>query len=216
MKCCFMKALIGMVLLAVPNVLAQDKALYHQDFEKEEIGKLPAGFLVLDGAFSVKEEKGNKFLELPGSPLDTFAVQFGPADADNISVSASICATAKGRRFPVFGIGLNGIAGYRLQASPAKNAIELFKDQTLKATIPYDWKSGAWLNLRLQVQRAQDGFWKVDGKVWPKGSAEPQQWMIHVDDKEQPLAGRASIFGSPFSGTPIQFDDLKVDNASRE
>jgi len=199
------------VLWPILSSQGQQKLPYQQDFEKEEAGKIPSDFLVLDGAFAVKEENGNKFLELPGAPLDTFAVQFGPAEADNISVSASMCGTAKGRRFPVFGVGLNGVAGYRLQVSPAKNMVELFKDQALKASTSFDWKSGSWLSLRLQVRRGPEGIWKIEGKAWLKGSPEPPQWIISAEEKEPPQPGRASIFGSPFSGTPIQFDDFVVE-----
>src|SRR5207237_5376256 len=127
-------------------------------------GTMPAEFLVLDGRFAVKEEGGNRFLELPGSPLDTYGVQFGPPEAENIAISASIKGTAKGRRYPVFGVGLNGVAGYRLQVSPAKNALELYKDQTLKVTVAYQWKSDAWLSLRLQTANAGRGTRKIEGK----------------------------------------------------
>ena len=48
--------------------MAQNCVLYENNFEKEQIGKVPENFLVLDGGFAVKEEAGNKFLELPGSP----------------------------------------------------------------------------------------------------------------------------------------------------
>src|SRR5437870_5614240 len=78
--------------------LSAAEVLYQNNFEKEEVGKVPADFLVLDGGFAVKEEAGNKFLELPGAPLDSFAVQFGPTESSNIMVSARIYATAKGRR----------------------------------------------------------------------------------------------------------------------
>ena len=68
---------------------------------------LPADFLVLDGAFEVKEEAGNKFLELPGAPLETFGVLFGPTEKDGLSVGVRIFGTLKGRRFPAFGAGLS-------------------------------------------------------------------------------------------------------------
>jgi len=207
-----MLLLLACCLASFP-LFAEDKLPYQQDFEKAEVGKVPADFLVLDGGFVVKEGHGNKFLELPGAPLETFAVQFGPAETDNLSVSAFINGSAKGRRFPVFGVGLNGVAGYKLQVSPAKKALEIYKDQDLKATIAYDWKSGAWLNLRLQVKNAGSGAWKIEGKVWPKGGAEPSAWMISVDEKEPPQPGRASVYGSPFAGTPIQFDDFKVERS---
>src|ERR1700719_889998 len=115
------------------SLFAQTKPLYENNFERAEVGKLPEGFLALDGGFVVKEENGNKFLELPSSPLDSFAVQFGPTESADIAVSARINGTSRGRRYPTFGVGLNGVAGYRLQVSPAKKLLELYKDQELKS-----------------------------------------------------------------------------------
>src|SRR6266566_3030468 len=120
-------------------VLAQTQPLYQNDFEKAEVGKVPPEFLVLDGGFAVKEEAGNKFLELPGSPLESFGVQFGPTESSDLSVTARIKGTAQGRRYPTFGVGLNGVAGYKLQVSPAKKMLELYKDQALKASVSYEW-----------------------------------------------------------------------------
>jgi hypothetical protein len=193
------------------SATAGESVLYENNFEKEEVGKVPADFMVLDGGFAVKEESGNKFLELPGAPLDSFAVQFGPTESSNICVSARIFATAKGRRFPTFGVGLDGVAGYKLQAAPGKKLIELLKDQKVLASASYDWKSGEWLNFRLQVLGTGDSGWKIEGKVWSHANPEPSAWMITADEKEEPLSGRPSVFGSPFSGTPIWFDDLRVE-----
>jgi len=190
--------------------LGQGKTLYKNDFEQAAIGQVPPDFLVLDGAFSVKQEDGNKLLELPGAPVDSFAVQFGPAETDNIAISARIKSAAKGRRYPSFGVGLNGVAGYKLQVSPAKKMLELYKDQELKQTLPYDWKSGQWTQLRLQVRKIKESEWKIEGKVWIEGNPEPKEWMIAANETEAPASGRASVFGSPFSGTPIQFDDFVV------
>lgn len=193
---------------------AQTNVLYENNFEKEQIGKVPDDFLVLDGGFAVKEEAGNKFLELPGSPLDSYSVQFGPTESSNIVVSAKIKSAAKGRRYPAFGVGLNGVAGYRLQLSPAKKLLELFKDQAQKASAPFDWKPGEWLNFRLQAVKGNSGGLKIEGKVWGPEGPEPATWMVTFEEKEQPVSGRPSVFGSPFAGTPIQFDDLRVDRAT--
>jgi len=108
-------------------------------------------------------------------------------------------------------VGLNGVAGYRLQISPAKKALELYKDQEVKTSITFDWKPGEWTRLRLQVRKVKDGEWKVEGRVWPNGTAEPEKWTVAFDENEEPVAGCASVFGSPFSGTPIWFDDLSVE-----
>jgi hypothetical protein len=192
------------------------QALYENDFEKAEPGKLPDDFMSLNGDFVVREEGGNKFLELPGAPLDSFAVQFGPAETVDVAVSARVFATAKGRRFPTFGVGLNGVSGYKLQVTPAKKALELLKDEVVQTSVPFDWKPAAWTQLRLQVLKIKDGEWRVEGKAWQQGSPEPIEWSISSDEKEEPIAGKASVMGSPFSGTPIWFDDLKVERVGRQ
>jgi hypothetical protein len=50
----------------------------------------------------------------------------------------------------------------------------------------------------------------VEGKVWQASSPEPPSWMISFDENEEPVAGRAAVWGNPFSGTPIRFDDLRL------
>jgi len=193
---------------------AQSAVLYENNFEKEQVGKVPENFLVLDGGFAVKEDAGNKFLELPGSPLDSYSVQFGPTESSNIVVAARINSTAKGRRFPTFGVGLNGIAGYRLQLSPSKKLLELYKGDAQKVSASFDWNSGHWLNFRLQIRTTNPGEWKVEGKVWNAENSEPSNWMVAFDEKELPGSGRPSVFGSPFAGTSIQFDDLRLESVS--
>ena len=188
------------------------KPLYENNFEQADVGKVPDGFLVLDGGFAVKEEGGNKFLELPGAPLDSFGVMFGPTEKSDVVVSARIFGTKKGRRFPTFAVGLNGQGGYRLQVSPAKGALEIYKGDEVVASVPCEWKSGEWTMLSLQLVKAAD-VWKVTGKAWTQGSTEPAQAMIAFDEKTEPSAGRASIWGSPFANTPIQYDDLVIKRA---
>ena len=190
---------------------ATEPPVYECNFESAEAGKVPADFLVLNGAFAVKAAGTNKFLELPGSPLDGCAVQFGPAESADVAVTARICGTANGKRGPAFGVGLGGAGGYRLQVSPGRKAVELLRDQELKARVDYEWRSGTWTRLRLQVRKVKDGAWRVEGKVWADGSAEPKDWTLAAEELEPPVAGRASVAGSPFSGTPIWFDDLRVE-----
>ena len=63
--------------------------------------------------------------------------------------------------------------------------------------------------LLLQVTKSGDA-WKVEGKAWSQGAPEPDKTMISFDEKTEPSAGRASIWGSPYATTPIQFDDLVI------
>src|SRR4051812_26840355 len=68
-------AALGAGLLATD---AAKPASYANDFAKAALGKVSDDMLILNGGFTVKEEAGNRLLELPGTPLDTFGVLFGP------------------------------------------------------------------------------------------------------------------------------------------
>jgi hypothetical protein len=186
------------------------KAFYQNDFEKGEVGKLPDEMLLLDGGFAVQEVSGNKVLQLPGAPLDTFGVLFGPTEAANLSLSARVHSTKKGRREPAFAIGLNGNAGYKLQVSAAKKLLELYKGDDVVAKEPFAWESDSWTMLKLQVRKVKDGEFAIEGKAWKQGSPEPEKWVVTSVENAEPNAGRASIWGNPFAGTPIDFDDLVV------
>lgn len=187
--------------------------LWQQDFEAVKDGKVPEppeGVMVLDGQFAVKEADGNRFLELPGAPLETFGVLFGPNAAAGNEAQARILATKTGRKFPTFALGMNGVNGVKVRVSPAKNALELVQGDEVKATAPFAWKSGDWTSLKLRVAASAGGV-TVSAKAW-QGTAEPAEWTAKFDTAALP-AGMAGVWGMPFSGTPIRFDDLKVSKA---
>jgi hypothetical protein len=182
--------------------------LYETNFEKVAVGQAPDDFLVLDGDFTVQQSDGSKYLELPGAPLDTFGALFGPTTNAGVRVSARMYGTGKGRRYPRFAVGLNGPSGYKLRVSPQINAIEIYKGDEAITNAPYAWKSGTWTMLKLRVRAVNDHLWKIEGKVWPVSEAEPAGWMIFLDETTAPHAGRASLWGAPYSGTPIRFDSI--------
>lgn len=205
-----MKTFFLILWAAAGTAIAAESPLFQNDFEKGEPGKLPAEFMVMQGEFAVKDLGTNKVLELPGAPVDSFSVLFGPITNGNVAVEARILSTAKGRRMPTFGVGTGGVAGYKLQIAPGKKAAELLVSETqVVASAPFNWESGAWTHCKLQVRKAGES-WRVEAKAWKAGDPEPKDWLMSFEAKEAPIAGQASVLGSPLSGTPIWFDDLKV------
>lgn len=204
-----MKPAIALLVLAIAASAAEVKPVFAEDFEKAEVGKVPEGFLVIAGGFAVQQEGANRFLELPGSPLDAFGVVFGPNEKPGLSVGAKIFGTKQGRKFPAFGVSVQGVGGYRLQVSAGKKALEIFKGDEAQKAVPFEWASGAWTSLRVQI-RAAAGKWIVEGKAWPSTQAEPAAWTISLETTEAPPQGRPALWGSPFSGEAIRFDDLVV------
>jgi len=184
--------------------------LFFCDFSDLPEGPIPEPFFVIQGEFEVKATGTNKLLELPGAPVDGHSVLFGPVTNANVALEARILSTAKGRRMPTFGVGLGGVAGYKLQIAPAKKMAELLLDTKVVASAPFDWKPGAWTRCKLQIRTMDDASWIVEAGAWTDGEPEPGRWLISLEAKEAPIAGQASVLGSPFSGMPIQYDDLRV------
>ena len=202
-----MRILLSTLLIAAATAacaVAETKVLYENNFETAEVGKLPQDptMMVLDGNFAVRQDGTNRVLELPGSPLESYGVLFGSPQKDGVAVIARVLGTGKGRRFPTFAVGLNGAAGWRLQVSPGKKQLELFRGDTRKEGVPYEWQSGKWTHLRLQMRKVKDGEWKVEGRAWPAGSPEPGDWSISCSETEEPRAGKAAAFAAPLRTHP--------------
>ena len=192
-----------------------DKVLFETDFELVNPDSVPEELMILAGQFSVKEIDRNKVLELPGNPLEDFGALFGPAESDGAAVRARIRSESTRRLAPRFGVGLSGVAGYRLLVAPGQNVLQLLKDQQVVASAPFEWKSGTWTSLHLQVRKMSESKWNIEGQAWTDGTPEPKDWSIFFEVAEAPPAGKASIWGAPYSGKPILFDDLSVISLGR-
>ena len=184
--------------------------VFEQDFDAVQGEAVPDAFTVLDGQFSVQGTGKERCLVLPGSPLESFGVLFGSPAVSGREVRARIHGTKTGRKFPTFAAGLNGVNGYKVRVSPAKNAVELVVGdaQEVKASAPFAWKSGEWMSLRLRVTPAPMGV-RVEAKAW-QGTEEPAAWTVSFDTPDAPPSGMAGVWGMPYSGTPIRFDNLVV------
>lgn len=200
------------VAMFTVNLQANDEVLYSQDFEKIEIGGSPSDFLVLEGDFAVEEHDGGKVLLLPGTPLSDYGALFGPSQADGLQIYARIKSERQKRLFPRIGVGLGGVNGFKLFIIPSKRALEIANGKETAATVPFKWQSGEWAHFRFQIRQAGDE-WIVEGKAW-HGEKEPGDWMITYKTQKQPVASKASIWGTPYSSQDILFDDIVITPAS--
>ncbi len=209
----YSRSLVAIALGSLVTGAFAAEPIFRNDFESAAVAKAPEGAMIISGDFLVKEDAGNKFLELPGAPLDTFGLLFGPSGQGDQIASARIFSTKMGRKFPAFGVSLGGVGGYRVIVSAAKKSLEIFKGDEARTSVEYDWKDGAWITVRVQVRKTAEGC-VVEGKAWPSDAAEPAEWLIKTEEKTPPPQGRAGIWGSPYSGQPIRFDDLQITPAT--
>ncbi|MDC0048984.1 hypothetical protein OAL09_06550 [Verrucomicrobia bacterium] len=191
-------------------IFGQEK--YENDFESLEIDSFPKAMMEIDGIFKVRTSDSTKagnrrYLEMSAEPLSENAVIFGPSVKKSASVQAKIKGFRKRRSYPRFGIGLHGISGYRLRVVPSKKVIELVKNEEPVKSVPYKWTPDQWVNLRLKIQ--QEGkTWKISGSAWSDDSKAPESELITHIHEGSPGQGKASLWGTAYSGKVIQFDDL--------
>jgi hypothetical protein len=190
---------------------ADAPASYKNDFENTAIGKPSDEFMILNGVFNVVQQDKNKCLELDPDPIDGDGLLFGPPGRVTGTVAARIWGSASGKRFPEFGVGANDAGGFKLIVVPARGRIEFRLGDEAVASASYDWKSDTWTRLRLHITAIADGKYAIDGFACPEGAPEPQKPLISTTDTVAPYAGRASVWGMPYSEKPIRFDDLSYD-----
>ena len=205
-----MRGLAFLMGLSFTLELAAAEILFNEDFSKVPVGRVPEKILVLGGDFSVQEDGKERFLELPGKPIELFAAMFGPSTKAAVAVEARILGKRRGRRaFPAFGLGLNGVSGFRVLVSPAKGKMELFRGEAKLRDVPFRWERDDWTHVRLEMNAVTDG-WRVEARAWSQGGKAPAKPNIVWLEKQKPLAARATLWGAPYAGTPIRFDDLRV------
>ncbi|MEM9480923.1 MAG: hypothetical protein AAGA58_14810 [Verrucomicrobiota bacterium] len=204
-------SLIASVILALPALGWADPETEFFDFQNEDVDDLPSQFIEIEGRFSVAGEEENKFLRLTPEPLGENAVIFGESSIGMIVLEARFRSEKKRRTSPRFSLGAHGTKGFRLRLVPQRKQVELIKDETEQvATASYDWESGAWTWLKLSITPEEGETWKVEGWVWKDGEEPPTEASITYSYGEHPGTGKATLWGTPYSGFPIDFDDVKL------
>ena len=182
----------------------------HLNFENADIGQAPADLFILDGDFMVTKIEENRVLALAGEPLGEFGVLFGRRKSSEVRLRARIRSRSLSRQLPSFGIGLNGRSGFRLTVAAGAHVVRLHTGNEILASTRYHWQSERWTWLELSVEQISATSWHVCAKVWEHGVTEPVDSILAWTTTRQPSTGRPSMWGIPYAGQPIFFDDLSV------
>lgn len=206
-----MKLLGVLLLLAVPVASGRDLKEHAIDLDKFREGDPPREIFVIEGSMRIKGRKGGNVIEISGDRPEVDArAAIGPSAAGPVTIEARILATRSGRSYPRFGVGVHGQAGLRLLVVPARKQLQLVKDEQVLRSAPFDWASGEPVLIRLAVGPDGAGKWTVTGKAWKAGTPEPADAQIALEITSPTTRGQCSITGTPYSGTPIEFDAIKV------
>jgi hypothetical protein len=65
--------------------------------------------------------------------------------------------------------------------------------------------------VELTIRAAADGKGStVEARAWEDGKPRPDAATLTWNNPAAAAQGRASVWGTPYSGTPIQFDDIEI------
>lgn len=182
------------------------------DFETMEPGDLPAELVVTDAEakFSIAVVENNKVLEMSPTPLVDGGVLLGTSIKGPATVSARVLATGKRRSHPRFGVGLHGAGGYRCLIAPARKEIQLMKDDAVVAQAPFEWKSGIWTRIEFTLSKNASGGSDLEARAWQEPTARPAAPQLTLTVPTPPGTGKASLWATPYSETPVAFDDIEA------
>lgn len=174
-------------------------------------GEVPKEVFIVEGKIQITAKDGNKAIVIdPAAELTDACAQLATSAAGESSIEARVFASKRARSVPKFGVSVHGMSGYRLLVNAAKKQLELVRNDTVAASVPFTWTSDAWLKLKLEVKRGAGDAWLITGKAWAADASEPAEATIKAEDKGLKGQGKAGVWGTPYSQTPIYFDDITV------
>lgn len=75
-------------------------------------------------------------------------------------------------------------------------------------SVPFAWEADKWYTLKFRAE-AQGDKAVLRGKVWERGTAEPEQWQIEATDAAPNLVGSPGLFGNA-TNAEIFLDNISV------
>jgi hypothetical protein len=182
------------------------------DIANSADGAYPGGATPTSGNWSV--DAGAKKLNVAPEPLLDSWLEFGPEIREKgATIVASGRAPGEGRMKSRFGAGLYGKNGFQLRFVPAKQQIELVRRSVVLLRKPFAMAPDDLCHLELSV-RPERNHWLVAGRVWKGEEQRPGEkafeYKIFAEELLFPLAGRSTLFATPFAGEPVSFSSAKV------
>ena len=121
-------------------------------------------------------------------------------DSKNYTIQADLMGTEVRNRMPDIGL-VNSrytlILDGKADLDSKKRQLRLVSWEARPRVyqgIEFDWQPGVWYTARFSVESTGDKA-IARGKVWKKGEAEPEKWMIEFEDPAGNTGGSAALYG---------------------
>ena len=131
----------------------------------------------------------------------------GPPSLSDYTIQVDMKPAQKGRRRTDGGV-IN--SGYILDLLGIHQRLQIRSwtaVSRIDATADHEVEMDRWYILKLKV--SNDGEEAlVQGKVWPRGEAEPAEWTVTVQDPHPILQGSPGIIG--YSPAEVSYDNVQI------
>lgn len=181
-----------------------------EDFERFTGEAPPPSWVNATGKFVVKDVDGTRALMRLEDNTTTRRARLFMGTPDMANYTIEVDARSIERRRQLGDVGVFA-QRYGLVLFGNSQRLELHPWQPATAmtvAAPFTWKADTWYRLKLRVENQKDGTTKVQGKVWPRGEAEPAGWMVEKIDKIGHHSGSPGLYSdAPFGA---YFDNVTV------
>jgi hypothetical protein len=132
----------------------------------------------------------------PNNKLGTRSfVWMGPIDLSDYTIQADVQLTEDAGRLPDIGV-INGRYQLTIRGMDKKLRLDTWTTSEFRthAEADFEPEPGIWYTLKLTVTAEADQA-SARGKLWRRGSLEPDDWTIEMVDRSPNLQGTPGIFG---------------------
>lgn len=200
-------------------------APFEETFESMPKGSVPPGWVSAGRRVEVVERDGNKVLrklaskERPSPPFVRLQTYFTLPIEGGYTVIADILGTKKETKAMTFLPDMGIInSRYTMTLLGGDQALRIDSWSALprlRKDVPFSWEGDKWYTIKFQVA-LKDEKAMLRGKVWPKESAEPDAWLIELEDACPNREGSAGLSAyshgttAKSDGTEVFYDNIRV------
>ena len=119
----------------------------------------------------------------------------GQDDLSDYTIQADVQGQVKDGKMPDVGLICQR---YTMELKGASQELQIRTWGTvlrMAQTIPFEWQPGVWYTMKASAT-VDGGRALVRGKVWPRGSQEPDDWTITAVDESPNLTGSPGLIGN--------------------
>ncbi|GJM24416.1 MAG: serine/threonine protein kinase [Phycisphaerae bacterium] len=206
------------------RVRVSPKIPYAVDFEGVPVGSVPPGWIGVSKKTNIVEMDGGRVLrkiaskKFPSPPFMRLRSYAGPPIEGGYTVQCDLMGKSKKKRFkPDMGL-IN--SRYRLIAMGVGKKLRVESWAPLpriRHDVKFQYDPDKWYTMKFEVRPDGDKA-HLRGKIWPRGEAEPVEWLIDVVDSCPNTEGSPGLYAystnttSKSDGPENYYDNFKVTN----